>query len=198
MVQKNWHLCIPPVLTLLDDTFTIIRLRGLRVLGDLVVRIPSKILRQTGLGDVFEEVVIPTLLFLPELTPIEESISLLTSAYLALLSLGEARYSTKEEWINKMRFLDRVMRQGVLQGFIHSRDNVRIAELLVRQTINLFESMGIYSVKYLKASQETLPSRVISNKMHRTSCRLYLRSSQILSDCHILTFFWLQLRQHRR
>lgn len=114
-------------------------------------------LQQTGLGDVFEDAVMPTLLFLPELTPVEESVSLLTSAYSALSSLGEVRYPNKEERSNKMKFLDRIMRQGVLQGFIHSGDNVRIAELLVKEIITLFDSMGINAVKYLKVSQEICP-----------------------------------------
>src|ERR1700726_550864 len=64
MFQKNWHLCIPPLLTLLDDPSTVVRVRGLRILSDLLKRIPSKILQQTGLAEVFEDAVMPTLLFL--------------------------------------------------------------------------------------------------------------------------------------
>jgi hypothetical protein len=154
MFHKNWHLCIPPLLTLLDDPSTVVRVRGLHILRDMLERISSKMLQQTGLGEVFEDAVMPTLLFLPELTPVDESLSLLTSAYLALSSLGEARYPTKEERSNKMKFLDIIMRQGVLQGFIHSGDNVRIAELLVEEIIALFDSMGIHAVKYLKVSHK--------------------------------------------
>ena len=132
----------------------VVRVRGLHILSDLLRRMPSKVLQQTGLGEVFEDAVMPTLLFLPELTPVEESVSLLTSAYLALSSLGEVIYPTKEERSNKMKLLDRIMHQGVLQGFIHSGDNVRIAELLVKEVITLFNSMGIHAVKYLKVSQE--------------------------------------------
>jgi hypothetical protein len=157
MFHQNWHLCIPPLLTLLDDPSTVVRVRGLHILSDLLRRMPSKVLQQTGLGEVFEDAVMPTLLFLPELTPVEESVSLLTSAYSALSSLGEVRYPNKEERSNKMKFLDRIMRQGVLQGFIHSGDNVRIAELLVKEVATLFDSMGIHAVKYLKVSQEICP-----------------------------------------
>lgn len=111
-------------------------------------------LQQTGLGEVIEDAVMPTLLFLPELTPVEESVSLLTSAYSALSSLGEVRYPAKEERSSRMKFLDKIMRHGVLQGFTHSGDNVRIVELLVTEVITLFDSMGIHAVKYLKVSQE--------------------------------------------
>jgi hypothetical protein len=113
---------------------------------------PSKLLQQTGLGEVFEDAVMPTLLFLPELTPVEESVSLLRSAYLALSSLGEAIYPHKEERSSKMKFLDRIMRQGVLRGFIHSGENMRIAELLLEEAMSLFNSMGIHAVKYLKVN----------------------------------------------
>jgi hypothetical protein len=156
MFQKNWHLCIPPLLTLLDDSSTVVRVRGLHILSDLLERTPSKLLQQTGLGEVFEDAVMPTLLFLPELTPIEDSISLLTSAYLALSSLGEVLYTIKEEPSKKTKFLDRIMRQGVLQGFIHSGDHVKIVELLFKEVIILFNNMGIHAVKYLKVSQRFL------------------------------------------
>ena len=156
MFQKNWHLCIPPLLTLLDDPSTVIRVRGLLTLSDLLLRMPSKLLQQRGLGEVFEDAVMPTLLFLPEITPTEESLSLLTSAYSVLSSLGEVRYPTKEDRSKKKKFLDRIMRQGVIQGFMYSGDDARIAELLVKEVASLFESMGVHAVKYLKVSQESI------------------------------------------
>lgn len=151
-MNKNWHLCIPPLLTLLDDPTTVIRVRGLHILQDLLCRIPPKVLQQAGLGEVFEDAVMPTLLFLPTITPVEESLNLLSSAYLALFSLGYVRYQSKVGRGNELKFLDRVMRQGVLQGFIHSGDNVRIAELLVNEVTTIFSNMGIHAVKYLKVS----------------------------------------------
>jgi len=150
MIHTYWHLFIPPLLTLLDDPSTIVRVRGLHILREILDRIPPKVLQQAGLGEVFEDAVMPTLLFLPTLTPVEESLSLLTSAYLALLSLGDVRYRSKNEQSDKFKFLDRIMRQGVLQGFIHSGETIRIAELLVKETVTLFNSIGIHAVKYLK------------------------------------------------
>src|SRR5579871_6828058 len=129
MMNKNWHLCIPPLLTLLDDPATIVRVRGLLILQDLLRKIPPKVIEQAGLGEVFEDAVMPTLLFLPSITPVEESLNLLSSAYLTLFSLGHVRYKSKNERSSELKFLDRIMRQGVLQGFIHSGDDVRIAEL---------------------------------------------------------------------
>jgi hypothetical protein len=160
MIHKNWHLCIPPLLTLLDDPSTVVRVRGLHILREMLGRIPPNVLQQAGLGEVFEDAVIPTLLFLPTLTPVEESLSLLKSAYLALLALADVRYPSKNDRSDRLKFLDRVMRQGVLQGFMHSGENVKIAELLVNEATTLFENMGIHAVKYLKVGHDSSSAAV--------------------------------------
>lgn len=147
-------------------------------------------LQKTGLSEVFEDAVMPTLLFLPNLTPVEESLRLLTHAYLALLSLGNVRYPTREERNNKLKFLDRIMRQGVLPGFIHSGENVRIAELLLKEVITLFDSMGIHAVKYLKVSHKLFLCPLPSEFWYRTLSPYYRRFSQTLLVRHILVFFW--------
>lgn len=150
MVQKCWHLCIPPLLVLLDDTSPFVRARGLQVLMDILSKTPAKVLQQTGLDEVFEDTVIPTLLFLPNTTPLEESLQVLKPAYLALFKLGQVRFPTKKDQPNRMKFLDRIMRQGILQGFLHSRDNIAIVKLLLTQLVTLIEGMGIHAVKHLK------------------------------------------------
>jgi hypothetical protein len=150
MIYKSWHLCIPPLLMLLDDTSPFVRARGLQILIDILSKTPAKVLRQTGLDEVFEDTVIPTLLFLPDTTPLEDSLRLLKPAYLVLFKLGQVRFPTKRDQPNRMKFLDRIMRQGILQGFLHSRDNIAIVELLLTQLVKLIEGMGIHAIKHLK------------------------------------------------
>lgn len=150
MIYKSWHLCIPPLLILLDDSSSFVRARGLQVLIDMLSKTPSKVLQQTGLDEVFEDTVIPTLLFLPNTTPLNESLQLLKPAYVALLKLGQVRFPSKSDQANKMKFLDRIMRQGIVQGYLHSRDNTAIVELLLTQLVPLVEGMGIHAVKHLK------------------------------------------------
>jgi hypothetical protein len=199
MIHTYWHLFIPPLLTLLDDPSTIARVRGLHILREILDRIPPKVLQQAGLGEVFENAVMPTLLFLPTLTPVEESLSLLTSAYLALFSLGDVRYRSKNEQSDKFKFLDRIMRQGVLQGFIHSGETVRIAELLFKEIITLFNSMGIHAVKYLKVGHIIDSySCFISNLQYRILYQSYRGSLQTPLVRQIPAFFWLSSKQHRR
>lgn len=55
----------------------------------------SDILRRTNLDSVFEEALHPCLLFLPTITPENESIHLLSHAYPALLSVLRTRYNPR-------------------------------------------------------------------------------------------------------
>ncbi len=129
-----------------------IRARGLLILKDLLGKVPAKVLLQTGLGEVFEDAVMPTLLFLPALTPVEESLQVLKPAYSALFTLGEVRFPGNEDQAAKMKFLDRIMRHGVLQGLSHARDHVKVVELLLDEMNTLINSMGLHAVKHLKVS----------------------------------------------
>jgi hypothetical protein len=146
----NWHLFIPPLLTLVDDTSTYIRVRGLCILNDLLSKTPARFLEWTGLGEVFEDAVMPTLLLLPSLTPVADSLKLLRAAYEVLHKLGDTLYPTDEKRPSKLKLLDRIMRQGVLQGFFNSRDNVHVSQLLAEEADTLICRMGIHAVKHLK------------------------------------------------
>jgi hypothetical protein len=46
--------------------------------------------------------------------------------------------------------MDRIMRQGILQGFDHSRNNVQIKVLLLKELDTLILRMRIFGVKHLK------------------------------------------------
>ena len=93
----------------------------------------------------------PTLFFLPSITPVDESVALLEPAYQALCVLGEVRYTDDGGGTKgKMRFLDRVLRKGVLDGYLHASEHVRIVEVLVRVMGVLVKGMGIMAVKHLK------------------------------------------------
>ena len=108
-------------------------------------------LAQTGLGEVFEDAVMPTLHFLPSITPIDESLALLEPAYQALYVLGEVRYTDDEDGKKeKMKFLDRVLRQGVLMAYLHASEHVKIVEVLVHVMGGLVRGMGMRAVKHLK------------------------------------------------
>ncbi|TVY37373.1 CCA tRNA nucleotidyltransferase, mitochondrial [Lachnellula occidentalis] len=148
IIAQNWHLFPPPLLTLLDDASTPFRATGSHLLSAFLPHLSSKLLKQSGIGEVFEDALLPTLLYLPNLTPVDESLRLLSSAYGALSVLCDVRYEVGEK--ARIEFLDRVMRMGVFMGYHHASEHPAIVQLLLEQTKVLVEKMGIHAVKHLK------------------------------------------------
>jgi hypothetical protein len=46
--ESLWHLVIPPVMTLLDDYEAPYKLRGIRIVSEMLERVPADLLRRTG------------------------------------------------------------------------------------------------------------------------------------------------------
>ncbi|KFY22871.1 hypothetical protein V493_06272 [Pseudogymnoascus sp. VKM F-4281 (FW-2241)] len=150
LISNNWHLFIPPLMTLLDDPTTSVRASGLTILSKFLKKTPPRMLVQTGLGDLLEEALVPTLSFLPTLTPVAESQLLLRKAYAALLELGDIRYASEDSKPERNRFYDRLMREGIFYGFQHCRDITIILELLLAEMSEIMNRLHIYSVKHAK------------------------------------------------
>lgn len=107
-------------------------------------------------------------MFLPNLTPVDESVQLLEPTYEALLVLGDVLYSGDidgkgGEAENQMHFWDRVMRKGVLMGYMHSSEHPAIVEVLVRNMDAVISKMGIYAVKHLKVCRHSIFDLLYSN-----------------------------------
>lgn len=128
-------------------------------------RCPGDLMRQTGLAQVFEDAVFPAVLYLPSLTPVEESVAILNAAYPALMVLvginpklaanelrTEAAAATTFTQ-GQQKLLDRLVREGILVGYHHASEHVRIVELLCDQLRCIVNWMGILTVKYMKVCQ---------------------------------------------
>lgn len=158
LISKQWPLFIPVILTLLDDTTTRIRSRGLVILDDFSTKFPNNILRDTGLASVFEDAVFPTLHFLPNITPEAESIQLLVPAYSALLTLagkvdGKPKTGKHHSDTPRAKLLDKILREGIFSAYFHAKEHIHIVEVLLDQTARVLKEMGVYAVKHLKVSQ---------------------------------------------
>jgi hypothetical protein len=117
----------------------------------------------------------PSLSWLPSLTPLGESLEILPAAYGALYVLCDARYpapqhstsalhvssafisistsNEKEKERNKkerLKFLDQIMRQGIFAGYSYASSYPDIVSHLVEEMGNIVARMGIPSVKHLK------------------------------------------------
>ena len=155
MLEANWPLVIPPLLALVDDQATEDKIRGCELLISFLKITPSSLLQRTGLGEVFHDALMPCLSYLPSLTPEEESLRLLDVVYPALLALVRARYPSPANTTEKMQVLDKILRVGILNGYSHAGEYVKIAVLLVERMAYIVEEMGIMSVKHLKVWYRT-------------------------------------------
>ena len=149
-IELNWPLIIPPLLTLIDDSSVKYKAKGCEFLTIFLENCPPPLLERTGLGEVFENAVMPCLMVLPSLTEEWESLQILKAAYPALIALASSCFPDQKQQPSRLKALDRILRYGVLKGYAHAGEHVKIAEVLVHQITNLVGQMGVTSIKYLK------------------------------------------------
>jgi hypothetical protein len=89
---------------------------------------------------------------------------------------GKEEVKLKKE---RLKFLDRVMREGILSAYTHSSENPDIVGVLVEQMSILISKMGIHSVKHLK---DILPilSTVLTDPFATAHGRLILEAVKAL------------------
>lgn len=177
-VESHFHLLVPPILNMIDDSDPAYKANGfqlLRQLCNILISTESNMLQKTGLADVFIDALRANFMLLPTLTPEDESLLVLTQLYPAFLSTVDARYINtlnhatdsfpdreSKDYINRQNYLKLVLRHGVLASLNHlsasqsftNSISVRLTVFLVRQIPPIINSMGIESVRYLK---EMLP-----------------------------------------
>jgi tRNA nucleotidyltransferase (CCA-adding enzyme) len=179
VVEKQFYLLVPPILTLIDDGDISSKTSGCELLGALCSTISaceSSILSRSGLADVFADSLKTNFMLLPTLTPENESLTLLCQLYPAFRALVSATYplqprpadtkngesgstSSKPLAVESTHFyshrdrrqqmLDTVLRDGIMASYNHASDHVAIAELLIREAALVAYDMRINAVKYL-------------------------------------------------
>ena len=137
-------------MALMDDTSTAYKVKGCAALDTFLSIVPAPLLQRTGLGEVLHTALMPNLLYLPTLTPEEESLHLLGATYPTLIRLARVQYSDDSQRSAKGKVMDSIFRKGILQGYAHAGENVKIAELLINMMRSLINEMGVESVKHLK------------------------------------------------
>ncbi|RYP89249.1 hypothetical protein DL770_004468 [Monosporascus sp. CRB-9-2] len=158
LLQKSWYLFTPVLLALLDEPQTALKVRALDIFRAFWTRCPGDLMRQTGLAQVFEDAVFPAVLYLPSLTPESESIAILNAAYPALIAMaGINLESTADEPQSNPKFteaqqklLDKIIREGILVGYNHASEHIRLVELFCEKLRSVVNGMGILAIKHLK------------------------------------------------
>ena len=158
IIEQNWPLLVPTILNITDDPDIRFKIQGCAMLEKLLRVAPPTLIAKTGLGQVFEEALMPCLGYLPTLTPEEEAIPLLSAVYPALVALSKSAYNPiqnsriKPEDLKEQRisFLDTIIRRGILAAYSHCPERVKIVEVLLQNLVVLLDELGIESVKHLK------------------------------------------------
>ncbi|ORY59663.1 uncharacterized protein BCR38DRAFT_526961 [Pseudomassariella vexata] len=158
LLRKHWHMFTPVLLTLLDESETEIKIRAITIFTDFWARCPAGLMRKVGLAEVFEQAIFPAVLYLPSLTPEDESVRILNTAYPALFQLAGLPYPEKidepctypEFSKAEKQLLDKIIREGILVGHNHASEYVRLTELFLLKARYIVNGMGILAVKHLK------------------------------------------------
>jgi tRNA nucleotidyltransferase (CCA-adding enzyme) len=177
-IEYQFPFLVPPILSLLDDGDIAQKKAGcdlLRVLCSHLVRCESRILNRTRLTKAFEDSLAHNMLLLPSLTPEEESLQILSSLYPTYRALVAASFTATssftrsstgkptaapkdrllvssevlDQQTSRQAMLDRILRNGILAGYMHASDHVQIATLLVSEISYVVTMMGASSAKYL-------------------------------------------------
>ncbi|PQE16285.1 tRNA nucleotidyltransferase protein [Rutstroemia sp. NJR-2017a WRK4] len=159
-------LLIPPLLTLLDSPSNSIRMQALSLLLPLFPKLSAPLLTQTGLASVFQDAISPICLFLPSLTPLEDSVRLLPRAYEVLWGLGgvlfedsevpviasneKMKEKQKEKQKERIKFYTTILQHSLLPSFLSTQDSPQLLLILLPALSTLVQKLGIYTVKYLK------------------------------------------------
>jgi len=154
LVEQEWGVLIPPILTILDEIDVSTKAKACECLRYLLVHTPPNLLRRTGLGPVFEESLYAAASMLPTLTPESDSIIMINSSYPALVTLANATHpapaASQPHDSARTKFLLKILRQGFIRGFSYAGEHVRTATALLNQLPAILDCLGIDSVVQLK------------------------------------------------
>ncbi|EER25225.1 hypothetical protein CPC735_018290 [Coccidioides posadasii C735 delta SOWgp] len=139
-IEAHFPLLIPAILSLIDDESLPYKAQGCKILYRLLsplAEAKSDILKRTNLDSVFGDAITPCLLYLPTLTPEDQSIYLLQAAYPAIFSIIRTRFPSsppskqlyhpapsqrkreEQESQSRTNALTRVLRQSIISSYHH-------------------------------------------------------------------------------
>ncbi|KAH8681612.1 hypothetical protein BX600DRAFT_28060 [Xylariales sp. PMI_506] len=160
VLARRWHLFTPVLLTLLDEPGAgDLKVRSLGVLGTFWARLPRGLMDQVGLTEVFEQAVFPAVLYLPSLTPEDEAVRVLGAAYPVLFQIAGLAYPedligeptrTPDFSASQRKLLDKIIREGIMVGYHHAKEHIRLVELFCNKMQSIVNGIGILAVKHLK------------------------------------------------
>lgn len=167
--EAKWHLLVPPILKMIDDMDAAWKAKGCHTLEVLLesLRQPSAkdesqkttnrqtssdFLQRTGYHNVFAEALLPLFTYIPSLTPEAEAVPLFKELLPALTSLALLLLVENSKGVTRIKFLDKVVREGILAPLTHfptPSTYPELATVIVSHLQVLLGHLGIESVKHL-------------------------------------------------
>ncbi|KAK6224764.1 poly a polymerase head domain-containing protein [Colletotrichum tabaci] len=144
-----------------------------------------RLLGDTGLGEIFQQSVFPSLLSLPGSTPEDESLQLLVPAYNAIVQLAEAQFPDDEARPQKTKLLVKLLTEGILAGYWHASEYIRIVELLAQQIIPIVHQLGQSAIPHMKAGTSVHGLRHYDRPVSRFTTDLHPSSRSSIGSYHV-------------
>lgn len=158
--EQFWPLLVPPILTLLDEWEVRYKIIGARLLHALLLRTTPALLSRTGLGEVFEQALLPCFTYLPELTPVPEFVEIMDAVYPALFTLATTCHpldpstdpdaSPETLRVGRVVCLDTILRKGIFHTYQFCSQYPAILTTTFTHLATCLQLLGIDTVKHLK------------------------------------------------
>jgi hypothetical protein len=159
-IEAKWHLLMPPILRMIDDSDVEWKARGCHMLGLLLGNLhqttagqgSTNFLQRTGYHNVFAEALLPMFSYIPSITPEAESVKLFKEVFPAVTSLAQLLPRDSSGSDSRERFLDKILREGVLSPLAHFPTPSSYPELgtvIMSHVSGLLGLMGLDTVKHL-------------------------------------------------
>ncbi|KAJ7646143.1 hypothetical protein B0H17DRAFT_1215798 [Mycena rosella] len=174
--EELWHLVIPPIMALLDDYEARYKLKGVRITSAMLERVPSSVLKRTGVDSLLSASLSRSLTQLqspetPHLLPAAISTSL--SLVQLMTSVGSA---------DRFDQLCVLLGDGII-GSIWPYSSDRLEALLasIEALPPLVEVLGVGCARYLKVLIAQLVHPLAPREYEKTSVPLQIASLRALS-----------------
>jgi tRNA nucleotidyltransferase (CCA-adding enzyme) len=214
-IEAKWHFLMPPILRMVDDIDMGWKARGCHMLRLLLENLHQAIraddtnksskarqgsanfLQRTGYHNIFAEALLPIFTYIPSITPEGESVALFREVFPAVISLAQFLPTETSKGDSRERFLDKILREGVLSPLAHFPTPSSYPELatsIMSHVPVLLGHMGIDSVKHLR-DLVPLVSAILQEPFALSHKPLLLSALGALQS--ILLNAWPRLPGHR-
>jgi hypothetical protein len=113
----------------------------------------TSFLQRTGYHNIFTEALFPMFTYIPSITPESESVTLFREVFSAIIPLAQLLPTDTSKAHSRERFLDKILREGVLSPLAHfptPSSYPELATLIMSHVPVLLGHMGIDCVKHLR------------------------------------------------